>query len=126
MKRLIAALFILGLILSVCLAEKLVTDSFEKATDSHIADIKSARLSGEDDICIKNIEKLKTHFENNELYLSIFTNKEIIDDIERSVYRLLDYSESEDDSMFMAEVSTLETEMRELKRSSGIYFNSVF
>lgn len=121
MKRLIAAIIIFGLIFSVCVAEQYITDGFEKSTKDIIDTIKSRTdiISSKDDI-----NELKKMFEKSEISLSLFVNKEIVDDIERSIYRLSDYKEIND--LFFSEISTLETELKELKRSSGIFLNSIF
>ena len=126
MKRLIAAAVLCVCMLLICVAEQLVSNSFENECDRFIASIKNARKSGNSAVCEKNINQLIHHFNKSEPLLIIFTNKSIIDDMECSIYRLSDYSKSDDDAMFLGELSVLETEISELKRSSGFSLESIF
>ena len=126
MKRIVAAIVILFLIFGVCVSEALVTNRFEKKIYESVDLIKSARSAGDKDKCNMVIEDMKKTFEESENALSVFTDKSIVDDIERSVYRLSDYNYSEDNTIFMSELSVLETEIKELKRSSGLFYYSIF
>ena len=125
MKRVIVSLGVLALILGVCIAEHLITDSFENKAYLLIDAVKESKKNNDNSAAKNNIDQLKNLFEESETSLSLFTSKEIIDDIERSIYRLSDYNNG-DDILFLSELSVLETEMKELKRTSGVFVNSVF
>ncbi len=125
MKRVIAAIIILFLILGVCWADKIITDSFENETYRLIENIKRERSTENTAESAAYINELIDLFESKEKMLVFFANKSIVDDIERSVYRLKDFNDG-DKTVFMAEISVLETEIKELKRSTGLFLESVF
>ena len=126
MKRLIAAGIILLLIITVCFTEGYITNSFETEMTVFISEIKSTRNADDAEASNRVIEGMKATFEKTENILSVFTDKRTVDDIERSIYRLSDYNYSEDKAMFLSELSVLETEIKELRRSSGVFYFSVF
>lgn len=126
MKRLIAAGIILLLIVTVCFTEGYITNCFETKMTVFISEIKSAKNADDAEASNRVIEGMKATFEKTENILSVFTDKRTVDDIERSIYRLSDYNYSEDKAMFLSELSVLETEIKELRRSSGIFYFSVF
>ncbi|MBQ5810567.1 MAG: DUF4363 family protein [Clostridia bacterium] len=125
MKRVITAIVVLILIIAVCVADSLVTDSFEKETYRLIENIKREKNADMPAESAAYINEMIDLFERKEKMLVFFANKSIVDDIERSVYRLKDFNDG-DHTVFMAEISVLETEIKELKRSTGLFLESVF
>ncbi len=126
MKRLLAAALLAVLITGVCVAEHVVTDGFEKSAWELVTKVKTARNNGNYKSSNDSTDQLIRLFEENEVVLSLFTNKEIVDDIERSIYRISDFGKGDDDVILLSEISMLETELKELARTSGVFINSVF
>ena len=126
MKRLFAAGVVLLLIIGVCVAEHFVTNNFETQFDKYITLIKSEKDKSNHENCEKYSNEMIDLFEKSETILILFSDKDMVDDIERAVYRIKDYNKSEDTTLFYSEISVLETEIKELKRSSGLFLSSVF
>ena len=126
MKRVFAAAIVLLFIIGVCTAESIVTNSFESRIDEYITLLKAEKNNGNNELCEKYSDEMIKLFEENEEILILFSNKDMIDDIERSAYRIKDYNQNADKTIFLSEISVLETEIKELKRSSGLYFSSIF
>ena len=125
MKRFFAAVVIFTFLLGICFAEYFVTDKFEKEIENHIRIISDYRNKKKNALVISEINKLKKYFEKNETCMDIFCHEDIMDDIERSIYRLNTFVLTDDDALFYSELEVLRCELKELKRTTGLTLRGV-
>ena len=122
MKRLIAGLTILSVLIVLGVAGIIYTNNFvaelSDSLDLARESINQGKEEKSKEICIA----LKTEFEDREKVLSLFFSHEIIELIEQNLSVLPDYAKETEKAAFLSSLEKVKTNLLELKESQKHIF----
>ena len=122
MKRLIAGLVILSIIIALGVAGILYTNKFVAELSSSLELARESANEGEFARAEELCKETKTRFEEKEKVLSLFFNHELIEQVEENLSVLPDYAEESEINVFLSSVERVKTNLFELKESQKHIF----
>ncbi len=105
MKRLIAAIVLIIIVVLINTLSFAVTEHYYDKMTYLLEDCRRDYENGDKKSAAEKAADLETLFEKSEKKLAVFVNRESIDDIGASVTQIRAFAESQDDSLFLSEIS---------------------
>ncbi len=103
MKRLIAAVILLFIVIGVTTANFIITEHHYKKMTALIKESTELYKEGNKKAAAEKAAAANAHWEKHEKILAVFINRGVIDDIGESVTRYHTLAQSGDDALFLSE-----------------------
>lgn len=124
MKRLIAAIVLLEVVIGLSVSSAITTNRCYYALTGKIEEIEAIYENKES--TEKQLSALKDYWEKTEPVLMFFANHGAVEEIGIRIDRLVSLSDTDEESAFKTEAVELKSRLKYLKDSESLTFESVF
>lgn len=126
MKRMIAALVMLLIIVGLNFCALKTVNGISGKTEHLIKECKTQYKNGETVNSAMTAEQLRRYWQKHESVISIFCDRDPIDKLSQSVVKIAAYTKNKSDTDFLAECSIARELLREIKSSENPSIHSMF